>query len=205
MNTHKGLFRPTRMMFGLHSAAGVFQREIEKRLSGIPGVVVRSDDILVTGVNDADHLRNLRQVLQRLAENGLRVNLQKCLFFMPEVEWMGFRINKDGVSTINEKIAPILEAPTPINASQLKSFLGMIQYYHRHLPNLADKLEPLHKLLRKKVEWEWKEDQEEAFAEVKRMLTNPEFLIHFDPELPIVIHCDASPYGLGAVLSHVFS
>ena len=58
VNTHKGLFRPTRMMFGLHSAAGVFQREIEERLSGIPGVVVRSDDILVTGVNDADHLRN---------------------------------------------------------------------------------------------------------------------------------------------------
>ena len=205
VNTHKGLFRPTRLMFGLHSAAGVFQREIEKRLSGVPGVIVRSDDILITGVDDATHLSSLRKVLQVLAENGLKVKLPKCKFFEPEVEYMGFKVNKDGVDTISEKIAPILEAPAPLNQSQLKSFLGMIQYYHRHLRNLADKLEPLHKLLRKRVEWEWGEEQEKAFVEVKEMLTSPEFLIHYDPSLPIIIHCDASPYGLGAVLSHSLS
>ena len=133
VNTHKGLFRPSRLMFGVHSAAGVFQREIEKRLTGIPFVVVRSDDILITGVNDEDHLNNLREVLKRLAENGLKLKMEKCKFFEDEIVWMGFKINKDGVAALSEKVAPILEAPTPINVSQLKSFLGMVQYYHRHL------------------------------------------------------------------------
>ena len=143
VNTHKGLFRPSRLMFGVHSAAGVFQREIEKRLTGIPFVVVRSDDILITGVNDEDHLNNLREVLKRLAENGLKLKMEKCKFFEDEIVWMGFKINKDGVAALSEKVAPILEAPTPINVSQLKSFFGMVQYYHRHLRNLADVLEPL--------------------------------------------------------------
>ena len=74
------------MMFGLHSAAGVFQREIEKRLNGVPGVIVRSDDILITGVDDETHLSSLRKVLQVLAENGLKVKFPKCKFFVPEVE-----------------------------------------------------------------------------------------------------------------------
>ena len=160
---------------------------------------------MITGVDDATHLSSLRKVLQVLAENGLKVKLPKCKFFEPEVEYMGFKVNKDGVDTISEKIAPILEAPAPLNQSQLKSFLRMIQYYHRHLRNLADKLEPLHKLLRKRVEWEWGEEQGKAFVEVKEMLTSPEFLIHYDPSLPIIIHCDASPYGLGAVLTHSLS
>ena len=102
-------------------------------------------------------------------------------------------------SLFGQEIAPILEAPTPSKKSQLKSFLRMIQCYHRHLRTLADKLEPLHKLLRNRVEWEWGEEQEKALVEVKEMLTSPEFLIHYDPSLPILIHCDASPYGLGAV------
>ena len=105
---------------------------------------------------------------------------------------MGFLISKEGVATINEKVKPILEAPTPAGPMQLKSFLGMIQYYHRHLPNLSDKLEPLHSLLRKNVPWIWEKAQEEAFSLAKRMLTYK----------PIILQCDASPYGLGSVLSH---
>ena len=86
VNTHKGLFRPTRLMFGVHSAAGVFQREIEKCLAGIPGVVVRADDILITGVDDKSHLDSLAKVLQRLAEKGVRLKLVKCKFFLKQVD-----------------------------------------------------------------------------------------------------------------------
>ena len=106
INTHKGLFKPTRLMFGVHSAAGVFQREIEKRLSGIPRTVVRSDDILITGDTEEEHLRNLIEVLIRLEECGLKLKLVKCRFFDKEVEWMGFLVNEEGVSPISEKIKP---------------------------------------------------------------------------------------------------
>ena len=145
--------------------------------------------------------RKQTRALQVLAENGLKVKFPKCKFFVPEVEYMGFKVNKHGLDTISEKIAPILEAAAPINQSQLKSFLGMVQHYHRHLHNLADKSEPLHKLLRKNIEWVWGKEQEEALSEVKKILTAPEFLVHYDPSLTIVV-CDTSPNRLIAVLSH---
>jgi len=82
INTHRGLFQPTRLQFGIHAAAGIFQREMEKRLAGIPCVIVRVDDILVTGANDAEHLDNLAKVLEVLKINGLRLKKSKCFFMM---------------------------------------------------------------------------------------------------------------------------
>ena len=99
----------------------------------------------------------------------------------------------------DETIALMFEAPAPKNQLQLKSLLGMVQYYHRHLSDLADKFEPLHRLLRKKIELVWGKEQEETFSVVRKILTAPEVLVHYDPTLPILVHCDAYPYGLGAV------
>ena len=89
IKTHKGLFRPTRLMFGVHLASGVFQREMEKRLAGIPHVVVRVDDILITGVDDEDHLKNLKLVLERLEECGLRLKRPKCSFLTLKLNGWG--------------------------------------------------------------------------------------------------------------------
>jgi len=184
-------------------ASGVFQRNMEQRLGHVGGTIVRVDDILVTGENDEEHLDNLGKVLQVLEENGLRLKREKCKFFMEEVDFLGYRISAEGVKPIQDKIKSILDAPAPQNESQVKSFLGMIQYYHRHLPHLASELEPLHRLLRKGVKWSWGETQERAFKAAKAMLTAENLLIHYDPNLPIVVHTDASPYGLGGVLSHL--
>ncbi len=123
INTHKGLYKPTRLQFGVHSAAGIFQREMEKRLSHVPFTTVRVDDILISGRNDDEHLKNLTEVLQILSVNGLRLKRKKCVFMAPEVTYLGFRINREGVLPVDEKIKPILEAPAPHNVTQLKSFL----------------------------------------------------------------------------------
>ena len=95
VNTHKGLFQPKRLQFGIHSASGIFQREMEKRLETF--VKVRSDDILISGRNDVEHLENLKSVLSILKSDGLRLKLRKYLFLQPEVTYLGFQINKDGV------------------------------------------------------------------------------------------------------------
>ena len=202
INTHRWLYQPTQLQFGIHSATGIFQREIEKRVKGIPYCKVRVDDILVSGKNDEDHMHHLEMVLKRLSEAGLWLKRGKCQFMMAEVTYLGFRINKDGVKPVPEKVRAISEAPAPKNVVELRSYLGMLQYYNHHLPYLSTVTEPLHQLLRKGADWEWSDKHQGVFELKKKMLCKAPLLTHFDPVKPIILYCDASPYGLGAVLAH---
>ena len=100
INTHKGLFRPKRLVFGVHMASGVFQRHMEKRLGHVARTIVRVDDILVTGESDKQHVENLKEVLEVCRKNGLRLKKEKCKFFMNEVDFLGYRISREGVKPI---------------------------------------------------------------------------------------------------------
>ena len=205
VNTHKGLFQPTRLQFRVHSASGIFQRELENRLIclvSIPFVKVRSDDILVSSKNNQDHFDNLKQVLKVIKANGLRLRLKKCNFMQNEVIYLGYKINMDSIFLVKEKIDAIKSTKEPTNVSELKSFLGLLNHYHRHFQNFADTLEPLHNLLRKGVKWEWTEKEQTSFEKAKLILNETKFLVHYDPQKPIILACDISPYGIGAVLSH---
>ena len=93
--------------------------------------------------------------------------------------------------------------PAPEGSTQLRSFIGMAQYYARFMPNLATELAPLHHLLKKDVPWQWTETEQDAFEKVKSLLLKDNVLVHYDPDLPLVLASDSSSYGLGAVLSHV--
>ena len=94
------------------------------------------------------------------------------------------------------------EAPKPINVTELKYFLDLINYYHKFIPNLPSLLSPLYKLLKKNSKWNWMQEQESAFTRAKELLQSFSLLIHYDPTKQILIAADAFPYGLGAVLSH---
>ena len=89
-----------------------------------------------------------------------------------------------------------------IRISQLKSFLGLINYYCKFLPNLSNTLAPLYRLLQKNMKWYWRPEQQQAFQTAKKSLTSDCLLVHFDPSKRLILACDASPYGIGAVLSH---
>lgn len=203
VNTHRGLFQPTRLQYGVHSATALFQREMDQRLAHIPRTTARVDDILTTGTDDKSHLDNLEEIFRTCRRFGLKLNMKKCLFMSDVVEYLGFKVNKEGVTVIEEKVEDILNAPEPKNVSQLKSFLGMLNYYHKYLPNLSTKLEPLHALLRKGAAWQWSDEAKNSFKSAKKMLCSTDLLVHFDPRKKIVLHCDASPYGVGSVLSHI--
>ena len=202
INTQRGLFRYTRLPFGISSAPGIFQRVIESLLQGIEGVVVYLDDILITGSSEDTHLKTLDEVLNRLDEAGLRVKQAKCEFFKPSVTYLGHRIDANGLQPLLDRVQAIKEAPTPTSVTELKSYLGMLTYYSKFLPNLSSTLHPLHLLLRKDVKWEWGVAQARAFAASKELLTSDKCLTHFDSSLKLTLACDASAYGLGAVLSH---
>ena len=120
ISTQKGLYRPARLQFGVHSATGIFQREMERLLGGIPGVKVRVDDVLITGKDDCEHWENLLTVIEKLSEAGLTVKLQKCFFFQSEVTYCGYRVSKEGVKPIMQNIQAVKEAPAPTSISELR-------------------------------------------------------------------------------------
>ena len=203
VNTHKGLYRYNRLPFGISSAPSIFQRTMETLLQGIKGVLVYIDDILVTGPTLEEHLSTLDKVLEKLGRAGLRLNKPKCFFLQPSIEYLGYIIDKDGLHPTEEKVRAIKEAPKPRNVSELRSFFGIINYYGQFLPNLSSKLAPLYKLLQKDAKWTWGRKQNEAFRAAKSALQDDSLLVHYDESKPLVLACDASQYGLGAVLSHV--
>ena len=175
---------------------------MENLLQGITNVVVYIDDILITGPTEDEHLKTLAEVLDRIEKAGLLLQRSKCLFMPPSVVYLGHRIDAQGLHPLTEKVKAIQEAPKPNNVSELKAYLGLLSYYSKFLPNLSTTLAPLYSLLRASIRWHWTAKQEEAFKASKRLLTSSQVLVHFDPKLDIVLSCDASAYGIGAVLSH---
>ena len=202
VNTHKGLYRYHRLPFGVSAAPSIFQRAMDNLLQGLPGVCVYLDDILVTGKSEAEHLRNLEEVLKKLDAAGIRLKKAKCVFMQTKVEYLGHIITKNGLQPSDEKVRAIQKAPSPQNTTQLRSFLGMITYYSKFLPNLSTQLAPIYSLLQKNTRWKWGPKQKKAFEEAKELLVSAKVLAHYDPYKDLYLACDASPYGIGAVLSH---
>ena len=204
VNTEKGLYQYTRLPFGVSSAPSIFQRTMERLLHGIPNVLVYIDDVLIKGVTREEHLRAVEEVLARLEQAGLKLKRSKCFFMLPSVEYLGHEVSAEGLRPTKEKVRAVVEAPAPLNVMQLRSFLGLVNYYSKFLPQLASTLAPLHRLLQKNTQWRWGNAEMEAFNKAKEELASPRLLTHFNPRRPLLLSCDASPYGIGAVLSHSF-
>ena len=204
INTHKGLFKYNRLPFGVTTAPSIFQRVMEHLLRDLNFVTVYLDDILVTGKTTAEHLANLDEVLSRLEEAGMRLKQSKCKFLLSEVEYLGHKITKNGLKPSDAKLEAVSKAPVPKNVSELKAFLGLVNYYGKFLSHLSTTLSPLHNLLQKGTRFQWKEQHQKAFDTVRSQLISSELLVHYDSDLELVLSCDASPYGVGAVLAHRF-
>ena len=203
INTHKGLFSFTRLPFGISSAPGIFQRVIESLLQGIPGVIVYLDDILISGPIEGEHLAALDEVLTRLEKAGLRAREEKCQFLVPSVTYLGHTIGAEGIHPVPKKVEAIKKAPSPTNVTEFRAYLGLLTYYGKFLPNVSSVLAPLYKLLRNDYPWQWTAEEEKAFCASKELLISSQFLVHFNPTLKLMLACDASAYGVSAVLAHL--
>ncbi|XP_041379816.1 uncharacterized mitochondrial protein AtMg00860-like [Gigantopelta aegis] len=169
-------------------------------LHDVPGVICYIHDILVTGKTKEDHLRNLKEVFQRLEKHGFRVKREKCIFLQESVEYLAHQIDQTGIQAVPSKIDAIVNAPEPTNVQELRSFLGLLNYNGKFIQNLSSILHPLNRLLQVKQKWDWTEEYSQAFKRAKDQLTSSEVLIHYDPKLPINLATDASAYGIGAVM-----
>lgn len=202
INTPKGLFQYNRLAFGISSAPGIFQRAMEELFQDLPQVLCYLDDVLIVGKNRGDHDRLLEVVLGRLEGAGLKLRWEKCSLGVREVRYLGFKIDAQGIHPTSEKVDAIRKAPTPTNVTQLRSYLGLLNFYRRFIPKAADILQPLNDLLKAKTPWNWGEAQEKAFQASKEALIKSKALVHFDGDKPIVVAADSSSYGIGAVLYH---
>ena len=153
VNTQKGLYRYLRLPIGVSSAPAVFQKAMDTILQGLPQVICYLDDILVTGSTPQDHLQNLAVVLERLSQYGIRLKEKKCSFMQDSVDYLGHHIDAQGACTSPSKMEAITKAPAPNNVTQLRSFLGMVNYYGNFLHNLSTQLHPLHALLKHGTKW----------------------------------------------------
>ena len=110
----------------------------------IKGVAVYLDDILITGPNAAEHVATVRKVLDRLRGAGLRIKKEKCSLMQPRITYLGHTIDKSGIHPTEDKVRAIHEAPEPRDVSELRSFLGILNYYSKFMPNLSAQISPLY-------------------------------------------------------------
>ena len=125
------------MPFGLRNAAQTFQRFLDHVLHGLEFAYVYVDDVLIASRNPEQHLNHLRQVFTRFTQFGIIINPQKCILGVPELQFLGHMVPSKGIRPLEEKVQAVCDFPTPSTQYQLREFLGMINFYHRFIPNLC--------------------------------------------------------------------
>lgn len=125
------------------------------------------DDMIITGSTKEEHFSNLEKVLSRLQTFNLRPNIQKCDIFKDSLEFCGHRIDKHGLHKTEEKVKDVVGAKIPENVTELRAFLGLVNYYGKFMPNLSTVLIPLHNLLEKECNWKWTNACQKAFKHVQ--------------------------------------
>ena len=203
INTPKGLYQYERLPFGVSTAPSIFQSVMDQVLQGLNGVCCFLDDILRSTDSLENHVAVLDSVLQRLQNHNILAKKSKCEFAVKEVVYLGHRINASGLQPTEEKIQVITSAKIPSNVSELRTFLGIVSYYQKFIPNLANRCAPLYKLLHKDTKWRWSDECEKAVSELKEALTSDTLLVHYDPNKPLLLATDASPVGVGCVILHI--
>ena len=158
--THAGLFRYKRLMFGICSAPELYQHVIDQvlhstRCTGCQNI---SDDIVVYGKDVAEHDKRLKMVLHTLNERGLTLKKKKCVFRMNEIEFIGHLLSVKGIGPIESRVKALQEARKPTDSSEVRSFLGLVNFSVRFISGLAAKAEPLRGLTQKNTSFVWGKD-----------------------------------------------
>ena len=149
VTTPFGLFQYTHMPFGLCNASQSFQRFMDELFGQLPFVFVYIDDILIYSANEEEHLQHLKVVFEILSKNNLKVGIEKCSFIKREMEFLGYTVTSSGIRPNTKKCETIYDIPPPETIGELRSFLGTIGFYRRHIHNFADIAVPLHERLSK--------------------------------------------------------
>ena len=200
--THRGSFEFTVLPFGIRNSPSEFQRVMDDILAPMyhKGVLCYIDDVIIYADTPFACLELLNDVLTLLETAGLCIKLSKTAIMQERVKFLGHVIGFDGISPDSDKIAAVKASNPPVDKKQLRSFLGMASYLRKFVPQFATLVAPLTALLKKRVEFKWTPECEEAFEALKEELSAQVLLSAPRGNGSFAIATDASDYGVGAVL-----
>lgn len=197
----RGLFQFTRMPFGLHNAPATWQRLIDQVLGpDLPKVFTYLDDVVVLSETFEEHLTLLEEVFRRLRAANLTVSWEKCHFCRPQLKYLGYVVDGNGLHVDPDKVKAMMLLPPPKSVKDVRGIIGTFSWYRRFIPEFSSLLSPITALLRKGRTFLWTSECEASFRKIKECLVKAPVLSCPDYTLPFVVQCDASGYGLGAVL-----
>ena len=194
-----GYYRFLKGFYGLADIPTIFQEKIDQTLESKHPAWL-DDIIIITKGPKEKHEKELFEVLTRLENAGYRLSENKSEFFKSEVEWIGHKIDQNGIRPLQDKLMAIKNLKQPNNEKELKSFLGAIQYLSKYTDNLSAQTDSLRQLLKKDKDWLWTEEHTQAFENLKQKITEIPCLAHYSSDYPNIITTDASTKGLGATL-----
>ena len=200
----EGSFEPTVIFFGLTNSPATFQAMMNDLLRDLvveEKVVAFIDDVMVAMETEEGHDEIVEEVLKRLEENDLFVKLEKCVWKVREVGFLGGIIGEDGVRMEKEKVQGVIEWPVPKSMKDVQKFLGLANYYRQFVKDFAMIAKPLHETTRKDKKWNWGERQQKAFEELKKRFTMEPVLVTPDLDKKMRIEVDASDFAMERVLS----
>ena len=198
-----GLFESLVMPFGLCNAPASFQNYINHTLFDLLDKICTAylDDVLVYSSSRKEHRAHVREVVTRLRDAGLQIDIGKCEFETTETKYLGLIVSPSGLRMDPEKVATIISWHPPGRVKDLQKFLGFANFYRRFIRNFSKITAPLNKLLRKDTPWEWTPNQEDAFRTLQTAFTTAPVLALFDYKRKSVLETDASDWASGGILS----
>lgn len=200
INTVSGLYRYTRLPFGISAAPSIFQMVIDKIIEGIPMTRAYLDDLIIGGRTEDECRANTIEVMKRLSAHNVKVNAEKCIYLKSEVKYLGHILGHGKLLVNPIKVEAIKNAPAPKDVKELQAFMGLINYYRKFVPDISMKLASLYELLGKGKEFVWSKECERTFEQSKLFISSEACLQLYNPKAETLILCDASPIGVAAVL-----
>lgn len=201
IRTRFGAFEWRVLCFGLTNAPAAFTRLMSSLLRDLNGecLVLFLDDVLVYSKSVEEHKVHLRRLFEILQKNKLYVKRTKCAIGVDVVDFLGYRVSKEGVHMQQRLIDAILDWPVPTSVKDIQSFLGLSGFYRRFIKNYAGIVRPIQDLVRQK-RFQWEDEQANAFRVLKKALTSAPVLAHPSADETFVVSTDASKYAVGAML-----
>ena len=194
-----GYYRFLKGFYGLADIPTIFQEKIDQTLENKHPAWL-DDIIVVTKGSKEQHKKELIDVLSRLENAGYRLSESKSEFFKTETEWIGHKIDQNGIRPLQDKLMAIKELKQRKNEKELKSFLGAIQYLSKYMNNLYAQTDGLEQLLKNDNEWIWTDEHTKSFENLKQKITEISCLAHYNSDYSTIMTTDASTKGLGATL-----